>query len=396
MPQAKVWRRGTAAADRPEDTLSACAAYAPRTRPHICFVAPHAWPVFSADPHIAQVGGAEVQQAVLARLFAANGYRVSMICLDYGQADKTVIDGITVHRTFRPDAGLPGLRFLHPRLTGVWRALTNVDADIYYCRAAGMLLGVVTEFCRRHGKRSVYAAASDMDFIPGAGGEIRYARDRWLFRRGLAQVDRIVTQNEVQRESCLARHGRESVVIPSCYQPPNGARANAGADCVLWVGNIRSGKRPQMLLELAARLPHRRFVMVGGPGRGDAALYERIRREAAACPNLECTGFLTLAQVERRFDAARVFVNTSEFEGLPNTFLQAWSRGVPTVATVAVDNPAHKRFRDLDQGVRVIEALFTERDWQSTSRRCREYFERHHSGAQTLERYGRLFDEIGA
>jgi glycosyltransferase involved in cell wall biosynthesis len=365
---------------------------------HICFVAPHAWPVFSADPHIAEVGGAEVQQAILARLLGAHGYRVSMICLDYGQPDGTVIDGVTVHKAFRPHAGVPVLRFLYPRLTTMWRLLRNVDADIYYCRAAGMLAGVVVEFCRRHGKRSIFAGASDMDFVADLSGKMRYARDRWLYRRGLAQVDRIVAQNELQRASCLATYGREALVIPSCYEPPQkrGA-APAVRDCVLWVGTMRAGKQPELLLELAKRLPHRRFVMVGGPGRGDAALFERIRSDAAGLANVEFTGFLPLAQVESRFDAARVLVNTSDYEGMPNTFLQAWARGVPTLATVDVGTPVHKQFADVDEGAREIEALFANPAlWEHASRRCREHFERTHSGAETLKRYRRIFEELAA
>jgi len=365
---------------------------------HLCFVAPQAWPVLSADPHIGEVGGAEVQQCILARLLAANGYRVSMICFDYGQPDRALIEGITVHKACRQDQGVPVLRFLHPRLTSMWRALREVDADVYYTRAAGMLAGVVAEFCRRHGRRSIYAGASDMDFVRGEGGQIRYARDRWLFRRGVAFADRIVAQNEVQRSSCRATYGRDAVVIPSCYQRPERRDGKPPRkDTVLWVGVIRPGKRPALLLELARRLPQRRFVMVGGARGGDAALFERTRAEAATLPNVEFTGFLPLPEVEPRFDAARLFVNTSEFEGLPNTFLQAWARGVPTLGTVDAGTSAHRRFGDVEAGAREIEALLGDPQlWAHTSERCREHFERNHSGSETLARYGRLLEGLAA
>jgi glycosyltransferase involved in cell wall biosynthesis len=365
---------------------------------HICFVAPQAWPVLSADPHLGEVGGAEVQQSILARLLAANGYRVSMICFDYGQPDRALVDGITVHKACRPDEGVPVLRFLHPRLTTLWRALLEVDADVYYTRAAGMLAGVVAEFCRRHGRRSIHAGASDMDFAADQRELIRYARDRWLYRRGVALADRIVAQNEVQRSSCRATYGRDAVVIPSCYQPPERRDGELPRkDSVLWVGVIRTGKRPQLLLELARRLPQRRFVMVGGPRGGDAALFERTRAEAATLPNVEFTGFLPLPEVESRFDAACLLVNTSDYEGLPNTFLQAWARGVPTLATVDAGTSAHRRFGDVEAGAREIEALLGDpASWSDASERCRAHFERNHSGGETLARYGRLLEGLAA
>src|SRR5262249_61054799 len=114
---------------------------------HLCFVAPHAWPVLSADPHIGEVGGAEVQQSILARLLAANGYRVSMICLDYGQPERLLVHGISVHKTFRADAGLPVLRFLHPRLTSTWQALAAAGAGLSHFRSASVGVSVVARVC---------------------------------------------------------------------------------------------------------------------------------------------------------------------------------------------------------------------------------------------------------
>jgi len=367
-------REGAAYAERPEKMLS------------VCFVAPHAWPVLSGDRHLPVVGGAEVQQAILARLLAAAGHRVSMITLDFGQPDRSRVDGVVVLKTFKPQQGVPALRFLHPRITSMWRALGEVDADLYYYRSAAMWVGIVAEFCGRRGKRLVYAGASDKDFDPDQGGQIRFARDRWLFRRGVERAHAIVAQNERQRAACQATYGRDAVVIPSCYVPPRMA-ASAGKDRVLWVGTLHPNKRPELLLELAQRLPERRFVMIGGPG-SDPAFFEAMRRRAAAIPNLEFKGFLPLAEVERWFDRARVLVNTSTYEGMPNTFLQAWARGVPTAALVDVGAPVHRVAADVEALSSLVEDCFANPELGSA---CREYFERAHSKAGVLEQYQRLF-----
>jgi glycosyltransferase involved in cell wall biosynthesis len=384
MRRAGVVRAGIAERARPEVL---------RAKRHICFVAPLAWPVLSRAPGIEVVGGAEVQQSILARLFAAHGHAVSMITLDYGQPDASRIDGVTVHKAFAPGAGLPLVRFLHPKLTAMWRALRRADADVYYVRSASMWLWLVTEFCRRHGRRAVYAGASDKDFVPDVGGQLRYARDRWLYRRGLAAVDGIVAQNETQRASCLANYGREAVVIPSCYQLPENKDSSKTADRVLWVGMLHENKRPELFLELAERLPHRRFVMIGGPRPGAQAFYERMRARAARVPNLELTGFLPLAQVESWFDRARVLVNTSLYEGMPNTFLQAWARGVPTLATV--DAGVTTVFGQLADAATELERLFADEAYRrAKSAACRAWFDRHHSAASVAAQYGKFFSEL--
>jgi glycosyltransferase involved in cell wall biosynthesis len=400
MSTATLLRQGAAARERPGEARPALRP-ALRPRPHVCFVAPHAWPVFSGDPNIQVVGGAEVQQSMLARLFQRAGYRVSMITLDFGQPERVELDGVTVHKTYRPDAGIPVVRFLHPRLSSVWRALADVDADIYYHRSAGMLTGIIAEYCRRHGKRSLYAGASDMDFVPGKE-QIRLGRDRWLYQHGLRTVDAIVAQNPKQVETCREHYGREAILIPSCYQLPRDARPGSG-DTVLWCGTVHTYKRPELLLEIARRLPHRKFVMVGGHGVDETLsvpYYKSVLGEARALGNVEATGFLPLAQVEPYFDRARVFLNTSDYEGMPNTFMQAWSRGIPTVATVDVGARVggeliYRQFDKVEEGAAEIERLLGDAaHWQRASARVRSYFEATHSSAEVLARYSQVFERL--
>jgi glycosyltransferase involved in cell wall biosynthesis len=370
-------------------------------RPHICFVAPNTWPAFSHDPDNELIGGAEVQQSILARALVRAGYRVSMISLDFGQPQRVLLDGVMVHKAYRPDAGLRVLRFIHPRITVMWRAMRAVDADVYYQRCSAMLTALVAVFCRSYGRRSIFASACDLDFVPGRQ-PISYLRDRWLFERGLARVDRIVVQNATQQQNCRANYGRESTQIPSCYELPASVSPGTG-DCVLWVASMRERdyKRPELFLELARRMPRRRFVMIGGAG-GDAgnACFERIRNEAAAIPNVEFTGFLPLAHVELYFDRARILVNTSVHEGMPNTFLQAWARGVPTVAFVDTGarlrgEPVYRVVGRLDEAAAEIERLFTdEAHWARASARCREYFGSTHSTPKILERFEELLGEL--
>ena len=370
--------------------------------PHVCFVAPTTWPVFSGDTRIDVVGGAEVQQSILARLLARAGYPVSMICLDYGQPTPSLLDGVSIYKTHRPEAGWPVLRFIHPRMTSMWRAMAEANADIYYQRAAGMLTAVVAEFCRRHGRKSIYAGASDHDFIPGFQ-DIRYRRDRWLFERGLARVDRLVVQNETQQRCCLEHYGRTSTLIRSCYDLPGDARPAMGSGrSVLWVGSMHRNKRPELFLELARQLPGFRFVMIGGPagGEGDADYFTAIRDMAASLPNVECTGFLPLAQVEPYFDRAAILVNTSTHEGMPNTFLQAWARSVPSVAFVDTGarlrgSPVYSVVSDIAQAKLEIERLLTDQvHWRRMANHCRDYFNQTYGPESVLADYGRLFKSL--
>jgi glycosyltransferase involved in cell wall biosynthesis len=365
-------------------------------KPHVCFLAPTTWPVISGNTEIKVVGGAEVQQSMIAPALARRGYRVSMISLDYAQPDRTEIQGVTVYNMHKPDEGIPGLRFVHPRLTSLWRALTRVDADVYYQRTAAAYTGFLAHFCRRHGRKSIYAGASDVDFLPGHE-DIRFTRDKKIFGWGVRHVDRIVTQNEVQQKQLLDHYGIEGAIIPSCYVPPAGARPDRGG-YVLWTASVRPSKRAELALEIARRLPNYRFVVIGGPDpdRKSQQYYASLAETAATLPNVEMKGFVPFTEAERWFNGARVVLNTSLYEGFPNTFLQAWARAIPTVAFIDTGSrtadglPVYDSVQDVADASWKVERLM--RDdilWRDASQRVQAHYRANHSIDAVIDRYER-------
>jgi glycosyltransferase involved in cell wall biosynthesis len=360
-------------------------------RLRICFVAPHAWPVLARDRSVQMAGGAEVQQSALARALAVRGHEVSMVCLDFGQPETVVVDGVTVHRAHAPHAGVPGLRFVHPRLSSIWRAMRRSDAQVYCQRNGGALTAIVAAFARSHGRLSLYAGASDADFDP-ALPMIALARDRALFRWGLRRVDAIVTQHPAQQQACSRLLGRPSTVIRSVYAH-RGAPGRHEGD-VLWVGTLKPIKAPELFVDLARSCPGRRFRMVGG---GDAAQVAALRRRAEDLDNLVFTGFVPHADVEAQFDGASVLVNTSPAEGFPNTFLQAWSRGIPTLSFVDPrlgwqGRRAGLALRTLPDMADALDRWTADRAaWAEAGEACRRTYEATFSVDGAVDQYEALF-----
>ncbi len=278
----------------------------------ICFLGLDNLPVLVPEYGRQTMGGESVQQSLLAKALVRRGHAVSMVTADHGQKDGARWDGVRVWKAFRPHSGIPVVRFLHPRWSGIWSALRRADADIYYTSCAGMQVGLLAMFCQRHDRRFVYRAASDAD-CDGSQLLVQFARDRWLYEFGLRHADAILVQSASQEKALEQNYGLLSRVAGMLVEPAQPVAAR-NID-VLWVGNIRQLKRPDRMLELAKAIPQRTVHMVGGPLPDAAALFDSIRRASYAHGNVVFHGRQPYQEANRFYDRARVLVNTSEVEG---------------------------------------------------------------------------------
>lgn len=361
--------------------------------PRICFVGLDNLPALAPEFAHLTMGGAQLQQTILARGLRARGFDVSMVVADLGQPEGASWDGIRTHKAYAPAAGLPVVRFVHPRLTTVWGGMRRAAADIYYCSCAGLLPGQLALYAQwaRRPVRTVFRMAHDSDARPD---ELRIPnrRGRALYMYGLPRMDLILAQTESQQAEMRRNLGLPSRVIRSLVEIPPLAEAGHRDIDVLWISNLRPFKRPEMYLELARTLPRYRLHMAGGMQPRHERYYAEREAEARAIPSLTFHGPVAYAETNRLLLRTRVLVNTSETEGFPNTYLQAWARGIPVVGTFDPDGIIAREgvgivARDARELRDAVTALLNDpARWHEISRRCRAYVQRTH-GDGAIDQY---------
>jgi len=228
---------------------------------------------------------------------------------------------------------------------------------------------------------------------------LKLARDRWIYEYGISRVDKIVVQTPTQQQMCLESFGREPYLIPNIFFDKT-AQTGSFTGHVLWVGSIRHVKRPEIFIELARAFPDHKFVMVGGVYDSNYDYYESVKQQANTVPNLAFKGFIPYSEINSVFDGAAVFVCTSEAEGFPNTFLQAWSRGIPVVSYFDTGYrpngaPVEHLVASLEQAKETLSGLLSSNDkWSFEGERAKCHFQITHSLEAVLGNYRTLFESL--
>lgn len=373
--------------------------------PSICFVALNAYNLLSGCKDINHVGGAEVQQVRIASWLVRRGYSVSFVTLDHGQPDGINIDGIKVFKAYAKEDGIRGLRFVHPRWSRLWAAMTRANADLYYQRAAGIETGQVALWCYLHRRKFIFGAANDSD-CDSSLYALRSWKEKALCRIGLRLADAVTAQTKTQQDLFRRNMGLSTVLIRNCgWEIHNNASYEASSiphDVsirVLWVGRISKQKRFEWLLDIAEQCPEITFDVVGASNR-DSEYASVLTRRASEIPNAQMHSRVPHIEMAKYYQHSCVLCCTSAYEGFPNTFLEAWSCGIPVVSTFDPDGVIATNglgFVAQDVGgivVRLREIIRSPETWLRASKAVRQYYLAHHTPEKCLPLLERLFLDV--
>lgn len=361
--------------------------------PSICFLTPYAYALFTGDPR--GFGGAEVQQRLIARALKARGWEVEFVSYAAGPAREEVVEGIRFHTVAAPPRGASS-RFRKPAFVGLWGGMHRSDADVYYQRCAGSITGLAALFTRLRGRPFVFSVANDRDLD---GSFLREATrlQGLLFRLGVRLATRVIVQTRKQEKLLAERWGREGVLVPSACALPAGEPPPASErGDVLWVGNMLPKKRPQLMADLAPRLPELTFTMIVPPV-GDSAFVREVTERLDRVPNLRRLGRVAYDEMPAYYRSAALLVSTSSAEGFANVFLEAWANGIPVVSCgidpdgVIAGHGLGVCTGSLEETAEAVRRLVADpRERAAMGERARAYVRAHHSPEAVGARYEQL------
>jgi glycosyltransferase involved in cell wall biosynthesis len=278
-------------------------------------------------------GGAERQISMIAKGLRSEGISVSFLC-DGDTSRKVIENGFIFHmRKLTTEAIFPINAFV--LLFNLFSGIYKSNTTCYYVRGRPGFAVLSMICCSVLRKKSIYAVANNSNI------DYKWLSDNYniLFPRFFLFIlnhvpTKVIVQTNNQQNTLQSKYGIETEKIANGFDVPNEneIRSASEGNSVLWIGRIsRQQKKPERFLKLADSLPGIPFVMVG-PSAGDESYYEHVKQKADRIENLEFVGFVPPSSIDEYYQDAAILINTSDYEGFPNTFLEAWGHATPVLS----------------------------------------------------------------
>ncbi len=275
----------------------------------------------------------------------------------------------------------------------LYSTLKSISPDSIYQRVGCAYTGIAALYAKKNGCSMLWHVASDQDLKPLQFKLSKNIAFRHLEKKaleyGVKHATNIVVQTRQQKKLLEQNYGRTpSGIVANFHPAPPLPPPKDSQIHVVWVANLKPLKQPRLFMKMAERLHHHtksRFTMIG---RNSNWRWGReLQKEISETGCVDYIGEQPFDKVNEILAQAHILVNTSQYEGFPNTFIQAWMREVPVVSLNA--NPDNVLDRhgvglachgDFEQLVKNVNLLIENRELRtSLARNARSYALEYHS-----------------
>ncbi len=362
-----------------------------------------------------KVGGAEVKSYLLADAFQRRGWSAVYVARDSpGRA--CLIEDLGRIQIYRIPRRLH-LRYFYDVL--FWQILRAESPTILYLRNDSPYNIMSWLYSRMYGRAYIHANTSDFYVDPRRFFHASLAqRKRNLIKRWLLLLENLLS--DILLNFCIRRS--DLTIVETEFQlrmfqehfnasplllrgshplPPINVKDSSKLPLVLWIANMVPLKRPELFVQLARACQDvpASFILVAGKARPEYR--SEIRRSVEGLANLTWLDEISLEESNELFARAALYINTSEYESIPNTFIQAWMRFTPTVSLNVDPDGVIGRFglgRVSGDMARLIadvrELLSNPEERRLMGERARKHAAEHHDLDVAADRLEALFVDL--
>jgi glycosyltransferase involved in cell wall biosynthesis len=263
----------------------------------------------------------------------------------------------------------------------------------WFWQGASHLFGFGVALAHLAGVKVMFGTGFDRDVHVR---QALYHRRRWwpVYAFGLSRAARIALQHGGQRVGLPRRWNSKTFVVPNIIERADRVLVQARRPpTVAWIAALRVHKRPDRLIAIARLLPQVRFVVCGSRSTymTPEGYSDRAIEQFQQLPNIDYRGQVSPEEAVRIVSEASLLLSTSEEEGFPQTFLEAWSYGTPVVTMgvdpdrVIADCSLGIVCPDCENAAAAIANLISDADLRGRlSQNVRDYVDRAHSPAAAV------------
>lgn len=286
-------------------------------------------------------GGAELQVALLSKALALKGHKVVIID-PYSSESFITEEGVNLINVPGWNSGIKGIRLFINRIPLLWKMLKEQEADYYYVRMREYLHLVPYLAARKTNGKFIIGIAHDLDTL-GLLQNIKYdykfsliklftlyLPNDIVYNYLLKRSDFITLQHSGQKLNASSVKGKVGI-FPNIFDQRNLPQIeNPSKDYLIHVGSLTILKGIKNLYQLIKRLDKENQIIVVGQPKGRAS--KKIYNLLSKFDNVILKGRLSHKETLLLIANAKALINTSNFEGFPNIFLEAWGTGVPVIS----------------------------------------------------------------
>ncbi len=296
----------------------------------ICFICGNYYEQF--------VGGAEYQLYLLAQVLSRMLYDVFYIYIDSGDKfhKNLNINLVPIKKRKILRWLLGNYFFLDYSI--LLNTLKKIDPDIIYQRVGFAYTGIAAKYALLYNKISILHISSDNDLIKNnykiSKNILFQYVDKKFIEYSIKNSHFVICQSNNQKHLLKTNYNREcSIIYPNSHPPPTEKYNKSLPIKIVWVANIKSIKKPELFIKLTNHFKNNNnvlFLMIGHACNNKYKNY--LLNKSKKIDNFKYLGKKSMSEVNEILAKSHILINTSETEGYPNVFIQAWLRRVPVIS----------------------------------------------------------------